>query len=92
MKKDSYFSVNLPNYFNFNYLLDYSINIIEKKRLIEKNHILKNSKNSSVPDINFILQMNKTKESYSAMTLIHPLLYVDLVNLLTEKENCFFIN
>lgn len=34
--------------------------------------------------------MNKTKESYRPMTLIHPLLYVDLVNLLTEKENWSF--
>ena len=87
LKKDSYFSVNLPNYFNFNYLLDYSINIIGKKRLFNEKDILKNSKYSTVPDINFILQMNKTKESYRPMTLIHPLLYVDLVNLLTEKEN-----
>ena len=31
--------------------------------------------------------MNKTKEVYRPMTLIYPLLYVDLVNLLTEKEN-----
>ena len=53
LKKDSYFSVNLLTYFNFNYLLDYSIKIIGKKRLIEKNHILKNSKYSNVPDINF---------------------------------------
>ena len=88
MKKDSYFSVNLPNYFN--YLLDYSINIIGKKRLIEKNHIIMNSKYSNIPDINFILQMNKTKEFYKRMTLIQTLLYVDLVNLLTEKENWSF--
>lgn len=88
LKKYSYFSVNLPNYLN--YLLDYSINIIGKKRLIEKNHIIKNSKYSNIPDINFIFQMNKTKESYRPMTLIHPLLYVDLVNLLTEKENWSF--
>lgn len=87
LKKDSYFSVNLPNYFNFNYLLDYSIKIIGKRRLFKEKDILKNSKYSTVPDINFILQMNKTKESYRPMTLIHPLLYVDLVNLLTKKEN-----
>lgn len=49
-----------------------------------------NSKYSNIPDINFILQMNKTKEFYKRMTLIQTLLYVDLVNLLTEKENWSF--
>ena len=49
-----------------------------------------NSKYSNIPDINFILQINKTKEFYRRMTLIQTLLYVDLVNLLTEKENWSF--
>lgn len=52
LRKDSYFSVNLPNYFNFNYLLNYSIKIIGKKRLIKEKDILKNSKYSTVPDKN----------------------------------------
>lgn len=87
LKKDSYFSVNLPTYFNFNYLLDYSIKLIGNERLNKKPHLLQNPKYYKIPDINYILQMNKTKESFRPMSLIHPLLYVDLVNLLTEKEN-----
>ena len=87
LKKDSYFSVNLPTYFNFNYLLDYSINLIGNERLNKKTHLLQITKYSKVPDINYILQMNKTKESFRPMSLIHPLLYVDLVNLLTEENN-----
>lgn len=41
---------------------------------------------SNYPEINYILQFNKTKESYRPLTLMHPLLYVDLVKLLTNEE------
>lgn len=91
LKKSSYFSHNLPSYFNLQYLLGESLDILGEKVLDdlekeEKKVLLKDEMYSNYPEINYILQFNKTKESYRPLTLIHPLLYVDLVNLLTNKE------
>lgn len=91
LKKSSYFSHNLPSYFNLQYLLGESLDILGEKVLDdlekeEKKVLLKDDMYSNYPEINYILQFNKTKESYRPLTLIHPLLYVDLVNLLTNKE------
>ena len=60
---------------------------LKESQLDKKNHLVSKSGYSNYSEINYILQVNKTKESYRPLTLIHPLLYVDLVNLLTDKEN-----
>lgn len=91
LKKSSYFSHNLPSYFNLQYLLKKYLDILGEKILDdlekeEKKVLLKDEMYSNYPEINYILQFNKTKESYRPLTLIHSLLYVDLVNLLTNEE------
>lgn len=86
LKKNSYFSQDLPPYYDLDYLLNWAKDKLKESQLGE-NDLLSNIKYSNYSEINYILQVNKTKESYRPLTLIHPLLYVDLVNLLTDKEN-----
>lgn len=91
LKKTSYFSQSLPSYYNLESLIDWAKNKLEENKLNElikeDSQLNEKVKYSNSPEINYILQVNKTKESYRPITLIHPLLYVDLVNLLTDEEN-----
>lgn len=87
LKKNSYFSQGLPSYYDLDYLLNCAKDKLKESQLDKKNHLVSKSGYSNYSEINYILQVNKTKESYRPLTLIHPLLYVDLVNLLTDKEN-----
>ena len=92
LKKSSYFSQGLPPYFDLEYLLNSTLDILGEKVLDELDEKKKKGmgnikKYSNYPDINYILLANKTKESYRPITLIHPILYVDLVNFITNKKN-----
>lgn len=92
LKKSSYFSQGLPPYFDLEYLLNSTLDILGEKVLDEleekkKKGIGDIKRYSNYPDINYILLANKTKESYRPITLIHPILYVDLVNFITKKKN-----
>ena len=85
----NYFNCGLPPYFNIDKLLKQYKNILTESNIsdfFEKKES-KNIEPSSVPNINYTFQYNKTRESYRPITLIHPFLYVDLVNTITEKEN-----
>lgn len=87
LKRNNYFSLPIPSYFNLDYLIEYAIDKLKKDELSQKNHLIDVKKYSEIPDINYTIQINKTKNSYRPMVLIHPLLYVDYVNFLTKKEN-----
>lgn len=92
LKKSSYFSQGLPPYFDLEYLLKSALDILGEKVLDEleekkKKEIGDIKRYSSYPDINYILLANKTKDSYRPITLIHPILYVDLVNFITNEKN-----
>lgn len=87
LKADSYMTVNFPMYFKFDYLLEYAVNLLGTKSINSIWECLTDTDYSRVPDVNYTFLMSKSKDSYRENTLIHPLLYVDLVNLLTKEEN-----
>ena len=87
LKRNNYFSLPIPSYFNLDYLIEYAKDKLKGDELSQKSHLIDVKKYSEIPDINYTIQINKTKNSYRPMILIHPLLYVDYVNFLTKKEN-----
>lgn len=98
LMKESYCSLNLPKYFDFENLLKQAVSVLGVSELDTKNNqifnevknekgVLKAVKYSDFQDINYTFQLNKTKTTYRPVTIIHPYLYVDLVNCITNKEN-----
>ena len=88
LKKESYSSLELPHYFNFQTIIDK----IEKK-LGDKD--LKTFRSASPREFEFVnhkLITNKDgKYSWRPFQLIHPAIYVSLVNCITEEKNWKFI-
>lgn len=84
MKHESYTTLPLPKYIDFSSLL-----IEVKKKLNGKN--IKDIKKvwpSSIENINFkIIQNKNDKYDWREIELIHPLLYVALINDLTESKS-----
>lgn len=93
LSKESYFSVNLPPYFNLDAILKQAIDVLGTSEILNvKSKILKDAKGSGIKynnyeNVNYTFQLNKTKNTYRPVTLIHPYLYVDLVNFLTYEKN-----
>ncbi len=87
LKPVSYFSQNLPRYFNLSFLLDSAAEKLGKNQLKDKNHLLYEANYSSFSNINYTIQVNKKSNTYRPITLIHPYLYMDYVNLLTKEDN-----
>lgn len=85
LKEESYCNIPLPQYFSFNQLLLALINKAGRKNLRSLLSI-KNAKQEY--GVNYTLFGNKDgKLSYRPLQLIHPLIYVCLVNEITKKEN-----
>ncbi|MBQ9314639.1 MAG: RNA-directed DNA polymerase [Clostridia bacterium] len=84
LKNKSYFSLDLPPYFDFNVLLE----TINKKISGKDIRSYCTDKPSKYEDVNFKLYHNKDgKYDWRPFELIHPVLYVNLVNELCEKDN-----
>ena len=79
-----YGSTELPPYFNFKTALDAAVRILKTSHLTNK--ILDAAKASD--GVNYTLVSNKDgKYAWRPLQFIHPILYVDLVNIMTTKEN-----
>ncbi|WP_270319105.1 RNA-directed DNA polymerase [Lactococcus petauri] len=93
LMKESYFSINLPRYFDLDVLLKQAVETFGTSELKEiRDRIVKKEKGKNLnyfdfQDVNYTFQLNKTKTTYRPITLIHPYLYVDLVNFLTKDDN-----
>lgn len=88
MKSKNYFNSDLPKYFNFDKILALSDQLISGKDF--KNSIVKSKKDG--PDkydsVNYKVLYNKDgKYAWRPLEIIHPILYVKLVNDICEKEN-----
>lgn len=86
LKSKSYFSLNLPIYYNFDILLKNIYNQIKNK---DFNVIINsNCKPSSLEDVNYkIICAKDGKYIWRELQLIHPVFYVDLVKKICEEEN-----
>lgn len=98
VQQDSYCNFDLPSYFDFESVLR-AANIELTKRTISectrnykiyKNNPKKNKKREAkyYADVNCVIMDNKDgKHAWRPMTLIHPMIYINLVNIITEEAN-----
>lgn len=91
LKSNSYCNIELPKYFNFQPLLEKVTKQIGKKELPSLCRVLyKKQKDfpDNYSDVNYRLLNNKDgKYSWRPFELIHPVLYVELVNRICEPVN-----
>lgn len=84
LKSSSYFNMALPEYFDFSSLLEDVDNKINNNTLIS----LQTTKPENIPNINFEINHNKdSKYAWRKFQMIHPALYINLVNIITQKNN-----
>ena len=81
-KKESYCRIELPKYFQFAELLCNVANVLEGKRLSDFGESPRNFDN-----VNHLVLDNKDgRFAWRPLEIIHPALYVSLVNSVTERE------
>lgn len=84
LKSESYCNIELPTYINFQLILD---EISKEMKSFSFNDYKKDSP-SNIESINYSLMTNKDGLlSWREFKLIHPVLYISLTNLLSEKNN-----
>ena len=83
LKGESYCNFNLPLYFQFNDLLGCVAKVLEGKHLSELA-----SGSRTADGVNHIILNNKDgRYAWRPLELIHPALYVSLVNIITEQDH-----
>lgn len=91
LKKESYFTLELPSYFDFQNIIDESYNKIKNKDL--ENFCVKKSNNKpdypkNYENVNYKILSNKNGEyDWRPFELMHPFLYVDLAQEICKEEN-----
>lgn len=84
LKSSSYFSGNLPSYFDFTDILNRVSGELQNKDLSD----IWIKKPGNCSNVNRKIMMNKDgKYAWRQLQIIHPFIYVDLVNIITKKEN-----
>ncbi|WP_244900281.1 RNA-directed DNA polymerase [Dolosicoccus paucivorans] len=91
LKPESYFNSKLPEYLDFSGMLNSADKLLTTKKgnpQVLDNVVKSGIKYSERSNLNYEIVMNKSGDySWRPLVLIHPVLYVDLVNILTEKNN-----
>ncbi len=83
LAEDSYCNINLPPYFSFEPLLRKIENEVSDKAISDFS-----SEPQKQTEINYLIYANKDgKLSWRPLQLIHPLIYISLVNKITEPRN-----
>lgn len=86
LKEENYFSVELPEYFSFQNLLDNLDKDLLNKDLKKDFGVF--TKVRDLDDVNYKILNNKDgKLSWRPFQLIHPAIYVSLVHKITEENN-----
>ncbi len=91
LKSKNYFTLDIPDYFVFDILLEtlskkLSEPTYEKKEDLYNDLYTKDFRNQN--DVNYILYNNKDgKYAWRRMQIIHPLIYVALVHKITKEDN-----
>lgn len=96
LSKEAYCTLDLPEYFNFQPLLDvltgaigtYKFDYVCWNHGKAKKELDPSKKPGHVENLNFRLYHNKDGQyAWRPLTIIHPIAYVCLVNTISEKEN-----
>lgn len=92
LKEESYISFDLPQYFVFQKLLDAVDKKLNGKRLSDfyNNCTVGGQKicPSNCEDVNYTILSNKDgKFAWRPLQILHPAIYVSLVNIITEAQN-----
>lgn len=86
LKSSSYVNINLPKYFNFDSILDDACNKLNGEDL--KTLSKEKTSLSDTEKVNYTLLVNKgANYAWRPLQILHPIVYVDLVNTVTEEEN-----
>jgi len=84
LKEESYCTIDLPPYIHFDSLLKETANVLDGENIRE----LCAQKPRDFEDVNHLILNNKDgRHAWRPLQLIHPALYVSLVNQITEKDN-----
>lgn len=84
LQEESYINFDLPQYFNFKNLLTDIDSVLSKKNF----NISGVKDPSNFENVNYKIYSNKDgKYAWRQYQIIHPVLYVRLVNLITQEEN-----
>lgn len=89
LKSESYFNADLPDYINFDDTIKSAKKLLTSKRGTSKdiNNIANPRIYQERDDLNYTIVMSKGEYSWRPLTLLHPVLYTDLVNYITIKDN-----
>ena len=86
LKQESYCTIDLPQYFNFDDLLSDVYQEFGGKSLYEFRQ--KDPRPRAFDDINHVIVNNKDgRYAWRPLELIHPALYISLVNNITKTEH-----
>ena len=86
LKPESYTTIDLPVYFNFSKILDGISKKIKGKDY--KTFFKANEFPGNYSDVNYKIYKNKNGTyAWRQLELIHPFLYVSLVDVITDKDN-----
>ncbi len=90
LQSKSYITFDLPVYFEFQVIIDKIAKELQNKDI--KSYYNKSSRPDDYEDVNYKLFTNKDGHySWRMLQIIHPVLYVSLVNIITEQNNWKFI-
>lgn len=88
LKKESYFNGSLPKYINLQNILNEAKNIMQRPSSRIEDKVKKGDKIGNLEGVNRIIIVSKDGAyAWRPLSLIHPLLYIDLVNKITKEEN-----
>lgn len=90
LKSESYSNIELPIYFNFDAIIKHILKVTEGKNL--SSFYNDKIKPQDLDDVNYTIVKNKNgKYDWRPIELIHPFIYIQLVQTITLKENWKFI-
>lgn len=89
LKSESYFNADLPDYINFDDTIQAAKKLLTSKKGNPKDisDIADTHTYQERDDLNYTIVMSKGEYSWRPLTLLHPVLYTDLVNYITKKAN-----
>lgn len=92
LKGTSYFNLDLPPYFNFDVLLNHLSKKIGISPISSYYSSSKDKRPEKYDNINYKFSFNKDGAfSWRQFQMIHPVLYIELVNIITDKDNWEYI-